>query len=161
MSTGMTNGMHDLLREAAEELRQQQARIKSIRGELQDVTFKATSKDKMVTVTIDTTGEVTTIAFNTAKFRRMAPAELGSILADTIRQARTESRDRVVEAYRSLLPRGMDQMSAFAGKGDLDLDKMFDDAFRQAKEMMPDLRPPAASHQAASSPAAGSSTKKG
>jgi DNA-binding protein YbaB len=148
MSTGMTNGMHDLLREAADELRQQQARLKSIRGELQDVTFKATSKDRMITVTIDTTGEVSSIAFNTAKFRRMAPAELGAILVETIRQARAESRDRVLGAYRSLLPSGMGLADMFAGQGDLDLDKIFDDAFRQANETFASMRPRTAGRSA-------------
>jgi len=139
MNAGMPKGAEDLIRGAAEELRQQQARIKEIRKELDGVTFKATSKDRMITVTVDTKGEVASIVFNTAKFRRMAPAELGAILAETIRQARAESRDKVLDAYQSLIPSGMGLADAFSGKGSLDLDKIFDDAFSKANEAIPGL----------------------
>jgi hypothetical protein len=82
---------------------------------------------------------VTSIAFNTAKFRRMAPAELGSVLVETISRARGEGRSRVIDAYRSMIPNGMDIDAIMAGK--FDVDKIFNDAAHRADAIMADSKP--------------------
>jgi DNA-binding protein YbaB len=141
---------HESFQEAVNELRSSQERLRSLRDQMQSKTTKVTSKDGMVTVTLDGRSEVSSIAFNTAKFRRMAPAELGAMLVETISRARSEGRTRVVDAYRSVFPNGMDIDAIMTGK--FSVDKIFDDAVRRADAIMADGQP---------RPAAGAAARKG
>ncbi len=130
----MTADMNFSLDEAIAELRRQQERLRNASSRLRDVKSKITSKDGMITVTLDGSGEVSSIAFNTAKFRRMAPAELGAALVETIGRARTQAREQVVSAYRSFIPGGLDLEDMLTGKADLS--RIFDDAVRRANDIM-------------------------
>jgi DNA-binding protein YbaB len=143
----MNKSPHESFQQALDELRRTQQQLRTVRSELQDKATKVTSKDGMVTVTLDGRSEIAGIAFNTAKFRRMAPAELGSVLVETISQARAQGRSRVVDAYRSLMPKGMDIDAIMAGK--FNLDKMFDDAARRGETIMAEVRQDATAGQPA------------
>jgi DNA-binding protein YbaB len=127
---------HESFQEAVNELRRSQERLRSLRGEMQSKATKVTSKDGMVTVALDGKSEVTSITFNTAKFRRMAPAELSAVLVETISRARSEGRSRVIDAYKSMFPKGMDIDALMSGK--FSTDKIFDDAVRRAEAIMAD-----------------------
>jgi DNA-binding protein YbaB len=122
------------LAEATAELRRQQERLDAVRSQMRDIKSKATSKDGAITVTLDSRGEVSSIAFNTAKFRRMAPAELGAALVEVIRQARTQSREQVMSAYSQFIPGGLGLEDLLSGKGNLN--RMFDDAVRKANDVL-------------------------
>jgi len=122
------------LTEAITELRRQQERLQAASSQLREAKTKVRSKDGMITVTLDGSGEISSIAFNTAKFRRMAPAELGAALVETIGQARAQSRERVMNAYRPFIPSGVGLDDLFAGKGNFN--RVFDDAVRKANDMM-------------------------
>jgi DNA-binding protein YbaB len=103
----MSASMEDAVRRAEQELMSSQAKLKTIRERLQGSVTKVRSKDKMVTVTLDMHGFVEAVDFHTKKFRTMAPAELGAVLAQTIRQAQTQARERVLRAYQPILPPGL------------------------------------------------------
>jgi DNA-binding protein YbaB len=140
------------LAEATAELRRQQERLQEVRSRLEEGKTKVTSKDGMITVTLDSRGSVASIAFNTAKFRRMAPAELGAALVQVIQQAQTQAQEQVMSAYRSLMPRGLGLDDLMSGKSDFS--KMFDDAVHRAESMLAhgpggDLRQAGASRSAA------------
>jgi DNA-binding protein YbaB len=122
------------LEKAIGELRQQQETLLKKRSEMRSTTSKVSSRDHMITVSMDATGEITSISFNTAKFRRMAPAELGAALTETINQARAEIRQRVVETYGAFMPAGLDLESILTGKADFSA--MFDDAVRKSNDIM-------------------------
>jgi DNA-binding protein YbaB len=130
---------HESFQDAVNELRRSQERLRSLRGEMQSKATKVTSKDGMVTVTLDGKSEVTSITFNTVKFRRMAPAELSAVLVETINRARSEGRARVLDAYRSMFPNGMDVDAIMTGK--FSVDKIFDDAVRRAEGIIADGQP--------------------
>lgn len=134
----MSESPHESFEQALAELRGTQERLRSIRSKLQRKATKVTSKDGMVTVTLNGQTEVASIVFNTAKFRRMAPAELGKVLVETITQARAQGRSQVFDAYRSLMPKGMDIDAIVTGK--FNLDKMFDDAAHRGETMMAEIR---------------------
>jgi DNA-binding protein YbaB len=121
------------------ELKQTGERLQSARARLREKPAKVTSKDGMVTVTLDERGEVTSIAFNTAKFRRMAPAELGSALVDVISRARSEGRARVISAYRSFLPEGMDLEKIMSGKSGID--SMLETARQRGEQILAAAQP--------------------
>jgi len=81
---------------------------------------------------------VTSIAFNTAKFRRMAPAELGAALVQVISQARAEGRSQVISAYREFLPEGMDLEKIMSGN--LNMDSVLAAAKRRGEQIMAEAR---------------------
>ncbi|HET7014919.1 MAG TPA: YbaB/EbfC family nucleoid-associated protein [Streptosporangiaceae bacterium] len=135
----MSTQPHESFEEAVKELRRSQERLRSLRKEMQSKATKVTSKDGMITVALDGKSEITSISFNTAKFRRMAPAELGAVLVETINRARSEGRARVIDAYRSMFPAGMDIDAIMSGK--FNVDNMFDDAVRRADAIMADGKP--------------------
>jgi DNA-binding protein YbaB len=140
------------LTEATAELRRQQERLEAVSSRLEETKTKVMSKDGMITVTLDSQGSVSTIAFNTVKFRRMAPAELGAALVQVIKQAQDQAREQVMSAYRPFLPSGMGLDGLASGKSDFK--NMFDDAIRRAENMLAhgpagDLRQAAAKRQAA------------
>jgi DNA-binding protein YbaB len=122
------------LTEAVAELRRQQERLEKVSSNLREVKTKVRSKDGAITVTLDGGGEVSSITFNTTKFRRMAPAELGAALVETIKQARAKSREHVMKAYRSFIPAGVGLDDLFEGKADMS--HVFDDAVRRANDIL-------------------------
>lgn len=122
------------------EMYRTQERLRAVRSRLQEKPVKVTSKDGMITVTLDGRGELTSIAFGTAKFRRMAPAELGAALVAAIRQARAESRTRIVDAYQPFLPAGMDLEKIMSGE--FSMTGVLDAAKRRGEQIMADAKRP-------------------
>jgi len=142
------NDPRQVFEDAVAEMYRTQERLTAVRARLQEKPAKVTSKDGMITVTLDGRGEVTSIAFGTAKFRRMAPAELGAALVAVIRQARAESRARAIDAYQPFLPAGMDLGKIMAGE--FSMTGMLDAAKRRGEHIMaeaqratPAAQPPA------------------
>jgi hypothetical protein len=121
------------------ELRRQQARIGAIRKKLGTSTTKVTSNDRGITVTISQNGTLESIEFNSQKFRKMAPAELGAILTETIKKAQVESRERIMRAYKPVLPDIMGIGNPMAGAASID--EIFDNAAREIQEMMRGIPP--------------------
>lgn len=134
--------------DAVAEMFRTQERLQSVRAQLSKKPIKVTSKDGMVTVVLDARGEVTSIAFNTAKFRRIAPAELGATLVQVISQARAEGRSQVISAYRDFLPEGMDLEKIMSGN--LNMDSVLAAAKRRGEQIMAEAQQafPAASRPA-------------
>jgi hypothetical protein len=77
---------------------------------------------------------VTSIAFNTQKWRRMAPAELGAVLVEALRRARAQGRARLVEAYRPLLPEGLDPAKIMSGQ--FSVDGVFESARERSERII-------------------------
>jgi DNA-binding protein YbaB len=125
----MSTAMHDP-EEAAKELRRRQARLKAIRKKLEGTTTKVSSSDRLVTVTIGQAGYLESIEFNSHKFRRMLPAELGAVLVETIRQAQAQARERLLRTHQPLPPDTMGVGGGLSSK--TTLERMFEDAIRQA-----------------------------
>jgi DNA-binding protein YbaB len=141
----MTEQAHESFMDALNELRRSQERLHKVRKQLQDKSSKITSKDGMITVTLDNRCEVSGITFNTGKFRQMAPAELGSVLVEVIGKARAEGRAKILDAYRDLMPSGLDVNAIMSGK--FDLDSMFDDAVRRGEMYLGEKHPSSSSGQ--------------
>jgi len=122
------------LQEAIAELRRQQESLVDAREKLRGTGCKVASRDNAITVSMKSNGEIAAITFNTTKFRRMAPAELGAALTETINQASAEIRQQVVGAFGDYMPSSVDLEGVLTGKSDFSA--MFDDAVRKATEIM-------------------------
>src|ERR1039457_7330415 len=85
----------DAVQKAVAELREHQEQLNAVRDKLRASRTEVRSTDGMITVSLDGRGELSGITFNTAKWRRMPPAELGSVLVETIGKAREEARAKM------------------------------------------------------------------
>ena len=77
------------------------------------------SQKKVVTVTVDGHGEISDLKFNNTAYRSMAPAELTTMLLDTIRRARAKSLEQVQELMGDDLVPGLDIAELNSGHADL------------------------------------------
>ncbi|HWS31763.1 MAG TPA: YbaB/EbfC family nucleoid-associated protein [Actinoplanes sp.] len=98
--------------------------------DLAGMQLSAASKGRELTVTVDSRGAVTDIVFHTGAYRMMAPAELSSLLVQTIDAARTQASEAALEAFAPLLPESFPLEEVLSG--DPDIDRIFDDAVRTA-----------------------------
>jgi DNA-binding protein YbaB len=123
----MSAGMEDAVRRAEQDFMRTQDKLQSIRDKLEGSVTKVRSADRMVTITLDMNGFVEAVDFHSQKFRNMAPAQLGSVLAETLRDAQEQARARVLRAYLPLLPAGMPVDGMPGGRK---LEQMFEEAKR-------------------------------
>ncbi|MGD0558437.1 MAG: YbaB/EbfC family nucleoid-associated protein [Streptosporangiaceae bacterium] len=127
---------NEMIQQATDELREQQARLSQVREKIQESSTKVRSTDGMITVVVDGRGDLSAVTFNSAKWRRMAPAEFGAALVQTINRARAQSREDLMRTYSAFMPEGMSMFGSPGGG--TSLDQMFDDAMRKANEILGD-----------------------
>jgi DNA-binding protein YbaB len=124
---------------AMEELQHTRDSLSQVREKIQAKPIKVTTKDGMVSITLDAGGEVASIVFNTQKFRRMAPAELAAALLDAITRARAEGRAQLAKAYAPFLPEGLDLNEVMSGK--FSTDGIFESARQRSEQVMAAVKP--------------------
>jgi DNA-binding protein YbaB len=124
---------------AMEELQHTQDGLSAVREKIQRKPIKVTTKDGMISITLDAGGDVASIVFNTQKFRRMAPAELGAVLVEAITRARAEGRAQLAEAYAPFLPEGFDLQEVMSGK--FSTDGIFESARQRSEQVMAAVEP--------------------
>ncbi|HEY6494995.1 MAG TPA: YbaB/EbfC family nucleoid-associated protein [Trebonia sp.] len=95
----------ETMRLARERLRETEDRLAKVRKEVEESRVSVRSTDNAITVVVDGRGELVSIALNGAKWRHMAPAELGDALVKTINKARADSRAELMRAYRDEMPK--------------------------------------------------------
>jgi DNA-binding protein YbaB len=113
----------EIMRLAEERLRQTQDRLAKMRKKVEETRITVRSTDNVITVVVDGQGELVSITFNTAKWRRMAPAELGAALVKTINKAREEGRAELMRAYSGMMPEPLRPPGAAEGR--ISLEEMF------------------------------------
>jgi DNA-binding protein YbaB len=112
--------LQNQLEQAYTELERGRAAIEAIHRDLATAETERTSRNRALTITVDSRGAVTRIKFNNNTYRTMAGAELAQLLVDTIALAREEAVARTAERFRSVLPAGTPLQGMLAGKVDLD-----------------------------------------
>ena len=110
----------EALRQAQERLRQTEDRLAKVRKEVEESRVTVRSTDNMITVVVDGKGDLVSIAFSTAKWRHMAPAELGDALVKTINKAREDSRAELMRSYSGVMPKPLRPAGAAEGRGSLE-----------------------------------------
>ncbi|MGH3664208.1 MAG: YbaB/EbfC family nucleoid-associated protein [Micromonosporaceae bacterium] len=117
----MSNPLQDRIDQVMADFERSQTAIDSIREELADSTTTVTAKNRAVEVTVDGQGEVTEITFPTKKYRSMAPAELGSLLVETLADARQQAVRRATTLMRTAMPNSGPLLEALGGdSGEID-----------------------------------------
>ncbi|MFD9287626.1 YbaB/EbfC family nucleoid-associated protein [Streptomyces sp. NPDC060030] len=66
---------------------------------LSEISATATSKDRLVTATVDARGTLTELKFNSSRYRSMAPTELAALLAETISKAQEDVHGQMMETF--------------------------------------------------------------
>jgi DNA-binding protein YbaB len=112
------------LQQAEERLRQTEQRLAMMRKKVEETRVTARSADNLITAVVDGQGELVSITFTTAKWRRMAPAELSAALVKTVNQAREDSRAELMRLYSGIMPERL--LPPGAAEGRTSLREMFD-----------------------------------
>ena len=98
----------------------QRAEFAELRQRVAAASSTVTSKNRMITVTVDAGGEITSLKFNTQAYRSMAQAELATAVLETIQEASQAVRSTVEQAVAPMLPSGMSFADATSGEIDWD-----------------------------------------
>jgi septal ring factor EnvC (AmiA/AmiB activator) len=81
-----------LIRETLEKSRQD---TRATVAEVRAAEVKIVAQDRSLTVSMDSEGRLSAIKFNGTHYQRMAPAELSSVLVETINKARQELTGKI------------------------------------------------------------------
>ncbi|MER5393455.1 YbaB/EbfC family DNA-binding protein [Saccharopolyspora sp. NPDC002686] len=100
---------------ALDEERQRLDEISRIRRE---ETTVVQAKDHSLEMTFDGNGELAELKFNGAKYRTMAPAQLASVIVETLRVGRAQSMEKITSLLSSDLLPGIDLAGVMSGKVD-------------------------------------------
>ncbi|MDN3358994.1 YbaB/EbfC family nucleoid-associated protein [Actinomadura sp. DC4] len=105
-------------------LRAEQTRIQAATDRMTAVTGSSSSKDRMVTATVDGQGRLVELKLTGTRYRQLAPVELAARIARTVRSAQDDAARTAATALAELLPAGL----GLPIDGGLDLGAMFDTA---------------------------------
>jgi DNA-binding protein YbaB len=117
------------LEHAIADLRAEQARIQAATDHMTSLTGSATSKDRMVTATVDSRGRLVDLTLAGTRYRRLAPAELTTRIVQTVREAQEDAARTTASALTGLLPEGL----GLPVDGEFDFEAMFDAAVTAAR----------------------------
>jgi DNA-binding protein YbaB len=112
------------LQAALADLRAEQERIKEASDRMAKVTGSATSKDRMISATVDSQGRLVALKLAGTRYRQLSPKELTSRIVEIVRSAQDDSARAGMTMMRELMPAGL----GVPVDGDFDLDAMFDAA---------------------------------
>lgn len=114
---------------AIAELRAEQARIQEVTEQMSKLTGSATSKDRMITATVDSQGRLIELELAGTRYRQLAPKELTTRIVSTVREAQDKASRVAASTLSGLLPEGL----GLPVDHDFDLGAMFDAAISAAR----------------------------
>ncbi|MFI6340342.1 YbaB/EbfC family nucleoid-associated protein [Streptomyces sp. NPDC050535] len=121
--------VEERLAKAMEALETTRAALTGAEQTLRQASVVVMSKDRSVEVTVGAQGEVTAMRFHDGKYRSMAPAQLASVLLETIGQARSRMARQVLDTYRPI-SEGVPQVAGVPG-AEIDWDALFGSMVRE------------------------------
>jgi DNA-binding protein YbaB len=127
----MSAPLHDGMASALSELRAQQEKIAGAVDRLQAVTANASTKDKMVTATVDGQGKLVELSFRGRRWRDLAPKELAAKIVEVVADAQDKASAETAGVMSDLVPAGLD-LERLRQLGP-DLDSMFNEAVEEAR----------------------------
>ena len=115
----MSSQYEKMLEDAMGAYQRQRDHFAETRREVETATSTVTSARREVTATVGRTGELTELSFPTSAYKRMAPAELASVIVQTISAAREKSVAAAAEMLAPMLPPGISAQDLMSGKADV------------------------------------------
>ncbi|MDG4809462.1 YbaB/EbfC family nucleoid-associated protein [Micromonospora sp. WMMD1120] len=94
-----------------------------------------TSKDRMLSVAMNGRGEILKLTFHNTRYRQMAPAELASLITETIAAARVESLNQLADVAGGEVLPGI-SLQDLAG-GEVDLERMVSSFLNASLDVLP------------------------
>ncbi|WP_433261109.1 YbaB/EbfC family nucleoid-associated protein [Actinosynnema sp. CS-041913] len=113
-----TSYEHEMERTLAQ-YHEQRAGLADLQRALGEVSCSATAPRKVVTVSVGSQGEVTSLKFPTEAYKRMVPAELAEVILTTINDARSQALDETAKLLGAIMPPQFDARAIVEGKADL------------------------------------------
>ncbi|GLY20171.1 hypothetical protein Kisp01_71850 [Kineosporia sp. NBRC 101677] len=95
----MNSPFEDRIDEIMSQLRQQHVELAHVMDTFEDSTVSVLSKDRMVEVTLLPSGQVKAIKFHRRDYTGMAPAQLSSVLVETLSTAFTKATEQAREIF--------------------------------------------------------------
>jgi DNA-binding protein YbaB len=123
--------LHNEMTSALSELRAQQEKIADAVGRLQEVTTTSSTKDNMVSATVDGQGKLVELSFRGRRWRDLAPKELAAKIVEVVTDAQGKAFAATAGVMSDLVPAGLD-IERLREVGP-DLESMFDDAMKEAR----------------------------
>ncbi|MGP4017782.1 YbaB/EbfC family nucleoid-associated protein [Saccharopolyspora sp. 5N708] len=120
---------------ALEMFEQEQAKLAEFQRRLAETSTVVESRNHLLTVTLDGNGELSELKFNTTAYRSMAPAELASVITETLQKARAQSLRTMQELMGGPVA-GLDINEIATGEADLAavLGKVMEPSLRLVQE---------------------------
>ncbi|MFD9698142.1 YbaB/EbfC family nucleoid-associated protein [Lentzea sp. NPDC059081] len=115
----MSTPHSEQLEQLMSQYQRQMAEVKETQRKLREISCTATAPRRALTVTVTHGGAVSDIKFPSGAYKRMAPAELASVLLKTITEAQQLARQAAAEVVAPTLPPGMDAQKLFSGEVDI------------------------------------------
>ncbi|WP_406634973.1 YbaB/EbfC family nucleoid-associated protein [Amycolatopsis sp. WGS_07] len=115
----MSSQHEKMLEDAMSAYQRQRDHFAETRREVETATSTVTSARREVTATVGRTGELTELSFPTSAYKRMAPAELASVIVQTVSAAREKSIAAAAELMSPMLPPGISAQDLMSGKADV------------------------------------------
>ncbi|MFY1632217.1 YbaB/EbfC family nucleoid-associated protein [Solwaraspora sp. WMMB335] len=131
----MSFQMHDL-ETAMARLREQGERIREFQAETAARTTTVHSKDRMVSVTVGGRGRLTELVIKGNRHRSMPPAELASVVMETVNAALEQASTEAMRAARALMPGGLEP-DGLSPDGNIDMAGFMDGALSRLDDPTP------------------------
>jgi len=141
----VSSPLHNKIEQAYAEFESQKAAVAGFDQKISAAQTTVTAKNRAVSVVVDGRGDLVEIKFPTNSYRRMAPAELGRLLVETVGTARDQAREDAAEMFRTLLPTAMSVVDML--NGPVDFDSMMQDAMDAVDEPWPGMTRPTDSEE--------------
>lgn len=78
------------------------------------------SKRRLFSVTVGGSGDLQELTFNGESYRSLAPAELATMIVETIKEARNAYLDKASAEFSRVFPEGGEQFELLSGSASLD-----------------------------------------
>jgi DNA-binding protein YbaB len=128
----MTSPLRERMEAALADLRAQREKIREFDASVASRKTVMKSKNQMVSATVDSRGKLVELSLKGNRYRTLPPAELASLIVETVAKAQDAALKESLTAAAKLLPDGM-RLAGIAD-GHLDVDRMFDEAIRLAED---------------------------
>jgi DNA-binding protein YbaB len=99
--------------------------IDSMSKELNAASHTKRSKNRMVSVTVDSKGGITDLTFHTTAYRTMAQAELSQLLLSVIEEARAGAQAAAEKSMKGFMPESSSLMTSMSEGKPLTMEQVF------------------------------------